>query len=296
MSKKTIPVYTEEESFDEGALPNFYISSYADDVREVLERVAPHRHTYHEIILVFKGKGRHIIDFVNYDFNGPCLFLLHPQNIHTIRKDCATEGGVIKFTSSIFAADDVESNFIMKYAVFDDVDVLPVINLTEDQCTILQQLFRQMYLEYEKNGTYSLPLLSMYLKIFLLKIYEIKKAHIPPDSFRDEDYKRFKVFQEDLETNFRRHHDVAYYARNLFVSPKTLCNLVHKFTGKSPAEVITERIMLEARRLIYHSDLSIKQIAHTLGFADSAYFNRYFKKAMNVSPGVYRRSISDSFS
>ena len=53
MSENTIPVYTEQESFDEGGLQNFYISSYADDEREVLERIAPHRHTYHEIILMF---------------------------------------------------------------------------------------------------------------------------------------------------------------------------------------------------------------------------------------------------
>jgi len=296
MSTKAIPVFTEEESFDAGALENFYISSYADDEREVLERVSPHRHTYHEIIFVSKGKGSHTIDFVNYEFCGPCLFLLHPKNIHTIRKDCPTEGGVIKFTPSVFAADDSESNFIVKYAVFDDIDVLPVINLTESQNEILQQLFRQLYEEYEKKGTYSLPLLSLYLKIFLLKIYEIKKADIPTECFSDHDYKRFKIFQEELDANFSQHHDVGFYARKLFVSSKTLLNLVQKFTGKSPAQVITDRIMLEARRLIYHSDLSIKQIAHTLGFADSAYFNRYFKKVMEVSPGEYRRSISDNFS
>jgi AraC-like DNA-binding protein len=296
MSKKTIPVYTEEESFDAGVLESFYISSYADDEREALERVAPHRHTYHEIILVFKGKGSHTIDFVDYEFTGPCLFLIHPQNIHTIRKDCPTEGGVIKFNSSIFAADDSESNFIVKYAVFDDIDVLPVINLTESQSENIQQIFRQLYLEYEKNGAYALPLLGLYLKIFLLKIYEIKKAHIPSEYFNDHDYKRFKVFQQELETNFNKHHEVGYYAAQLFISPKTLFNLVQKFTGKSPAQVITDRILLEAKRLIYHSDLTVKQIAEKLGFADSAYFNRYFKKVMKVSPGAYRRTVSDSFS
>ena len=100
---KPIKIYTEQESFLTNPGKEFFINSYKDEEPDILNRVEAHRHTYYEIIWVRCGEGVHTIDFVDYKFTGPCLFLLHPQNIHTIQKTVPATGGVIKFTASVFA-------------------------------------------------------------------------------------------------------------------------------------------------------------------------------------------------
>jgi len=286
--KKIIPIYTEKESFTDERFSDFYISSYKDKEPEQLIRIDAHRHTYHEIIWIQSGSGNHIVDFINYKFKGPCLFLLHPQNIHTIQKDCATSGGVVKFSSAFFSTDSFEENFILKYGVFDDIDVMPVILLKKEEEKEIKKIFEEMYNEYNKKTSFTSEILISYLKIFLLRIYEIKKRKIPSKTFNSPDFRRFHVFQKNLAEYYKLHHEVSYYAGILNISAKTLGNITQKFTGRSPQKLIKDRLLLEAKRLLHHSDLSVKEIAHFIGFEDSSYFVRFFRKNSSASPKSYR--------
>lgn len=287
--KNKIPVYTEKQSFADKKYDDFYIGSYRDKTAGYFKRIEPHRHTYFEIIWVRKGKGIHTIDFKNYKFEGPCLFLLHPQNIHTIQKQSVTSGGVIKFSPSFFSADDAAENFLLNHGVFDDIDALPVINLTNQQDAALNRLFVELNEEYKRKGSFSGEILVSFLKIFLLKIYEIKKRSIPEKHFRSIEFRRYRSFQQCLDKEFKQHHEVSFYAGFLHVSAKTLSNITHKFAGKSPQNLIKERILLEAKRLIYHSALSIKEIAYSIGFNDYSYFIRFFKKNTGTNPAEHRK-------
>lgn len=204
------------------------------------------------------------------------------------KKDCATSGGLVKFSSAFFAADDVEESFIIKYGVFDDIDVLPVISLKKSEASAIQKIFAEMTSEYKKNGSFSSEILISYLKIFLLKIYEIKKRTVPENAFKSPEFKRFRSVQQQLDENYKQHHEVLFYANALHISSKTLGSITQKFTGKPPQELIKERLLLEAKRLLHYSSLSIKEIAHSIGFDDSSYFIRFFKKNTSTSPGDYR--------
>jgi len=283
-----IPIYTEKESVKEIKYSDFFISSYCDDDRKELQKDEARRHTYFEIVWVKKGTGIHTIDFVNYPFEGPCLFLLSPQNINTIKKDCTTSGGVVQFSTSFFAADSASENFILNYGVFDDIDVLPVINFKKKEAEIVQKIFEDMNNEYQNESLFSEAILLSYLKIFLLKIYEIKKSYVQIDCFKSPEYSRFRNFQLLLDNNYKKKSLVTFYAASINVSTKTLGNITQKFTGKSPQQLIKERILMESKRLLHFSDLSIKEIAFALGFEDSSYFIRFFKKNTKTNPSSYR--------
>ena len=127
-----IPVCTEAESFFNRKFEDFYINSYQDTQPEHLRRIEAHSHTYFKIIWVLEGSGVHTIDCQDYAFAGPSLFLLIPRNIHTIRMDCATKGGVLKFSSSFFTHADGKEITLLTNDVFDDTDVLPVLPLEQD--------------------------------------------------------------------------------------------------------------------------------------------------------------------
>lgn len=291
MVKNKITVYTEEQSFPNSRLASIYIADYKDKMPVDLIRQNQHRHTYFEILWVREGAGVHTIDFVDYPFQGPCLFLLSPQNIHTIRKFGKTRGGVIKFTPAFFPPARFQDHMDGKLNVFDDVDVLPVINLTRKEASFIQKAFVDLNDEHTKGGYFTSDIVMLYLEIFLLNVYEIKKKKFLNTGFKKIDFTRFRAFQQNLEENYKHHHKVGYYSNILGISSKTLNNITQKFTAKPPQDLIKERVLLEAKRLLYHTGLSVKEVAHAVGFDDSSYFIRFFKKNTKKSPGNYRIKI-----
>ena len=96
------------------------------------------------------------------------------------------------------------------------------------------------------------------------------------------------LFRDLLETNYTNLKSVSDYAQLIFISEKRLGQATTKVLGKSPKEVINDRILLEAKRLLVHTNLSIKEIGQELGFEDPAYFVRYFKKNTKTSPVEFR--------
>jgi AraC family transcriptional activator of pobA len=93
-----------------------------------------------------------------------------------------------------------------------------------------------------------------------------------------------------VESNFKTKHQVADYAEMLNKSPKTLSNLFKKYNEKSPLQIIQNRTLLEARRLLRYSDKSIKEIAYEIGYEDIQSFSRFFKKAEVVSPSDFKKA------
>ena len=280
----SIPIYNEKESFADSKFGDFYLSSYQDEKNEHVERVEAHRHTYFEIVWVMQGKGFHTIDFEKYEFSGPCLFLLHPKNIHSITKQGESQGGVLKFNTNFFYGDNDENDFILKYGVFDGIDKLPVINLTDEETDIIKSLFDRMLQEYKSDTAFAATSLVAYLKIFLLEIFEIKKKHVEKSCFQQVDFIRYRKFLHLLDINFKTHQNVSFYADHLKVSSRTLGSLVKKFTGNSSQDLIKERLLLEAKRLLFYGEHSVKEVAYILNFQDAAYFNRFFSKNTATTP------------
>ncbi|KUY17540.1 hypothetical protein BAZ12_01330 [Elizabethkingia miricola] len=287
-NKTNINVYNEKESFKNSIIDNFYISYYKDK-KENINRIDNHQHTYYEIIFIENGKGIHTIDFKNYEFSGPCLFLLHPKNVHRIYKEAPTSGGVIKFNDNFFVNEDVNSKFLLKYRVFDDIDVQPVINLSlEDGAEILEfiELIRN---QANSEKCFSANIVMNLLKSFLLKIYQIKKNSCLIGDISDHRFLRFKQFQELLESNLTQHHDLNFYAQKLNISTKTLSNICKLISHKTTQLLIKERILLEAKRMLIYTDLSVKEVAYELGFNDHAYFTRFFTSNVLLNPSDFKK-------
>lgn len=103
-------------------------------------------------------------------------------------------------------------------------------------------------------------------------------------------------FRAQVDARFRQHASVADYAAELGISAGQLARLCRDALGMSPLDVINARLLHEAQRELIYSNLSIKQIAHLLGFADEAYFGRFFRKQSGQQPSAFRVQARGSLS
>lgn len=284
-----IPVYSEKESFHQDSYRGYNISSYQDDPQENLNRTIPHRHTYYEIIWIKKGRGTHLIDFKEYEFEGPCLFILNPGVVHKINKAIPTEGHVVKFSESFLLEVEKDASALVRHGLFDDIHPRPVFSLKKDEVKLLDDLMQKMLFEFKRQEELSRVILLSYLKIFLLRVYELREhsENIEINSPRYELLFRFKTL---IEKNFKTHQELDFYTHALATSHRNLNIITNEFIGRSAKSLINKRLLLEAKRLLYNSENSIKETAYLLGFNDPAYFSRFFTKHEGSNPSDFMKS------
>ena len=143
-------------------------------------------------------------------------------------------------------------------------------------------------MELESNDDLQLEMLQSMLKRFIILCTRIYKAQ---NNYAELETGKADVIREYnflVEQHFKSKHHVADYAAMMNKSPKTLSNLFSKLGSKTPLRYIQDRKLLEARRLLRHSDMSIKEIAFEIGFEDVQTFSRFFKNMELQSPSEYR--------
>lgn len=111
----------------------------------------------------------------------------------------------------------------------------------------------------------------------------------PNGTLSESEQLRFKTFIRHLNIHFRQHHNVAFYAKLQHITPKYLSMLINRVSGRTTRQWIDGLIIREARYLLLHSDMSIKQISGHLCFPNESFFGKYFKRAMGMSAGAYRQ-------
>jgi len=135
-------------------------------------------------------------------------------------------------------------------------------------------------------------MLIMLLKRLIIIITRLaRNSYIPNTKLHDQRLDVFRKFNLLVEKHFHHEHTVAYYAGLLNKSPKTLSNIFALYNNKSPQQIIRERIIIEARRLLCYTSKSVKQITYELGFEDPAYFANFFKKYTALSPVEFRNNM-----
>jgi AraC family transcriptional activator of pobA len=165
------------------------------------------------------------------------------------------------------------------------------IDLDEDTQRKLQLLLDIFVEELNTNDGIQNDMLLMLLKRLIIMVTRLARSGSFPDvKLNDDRFHILRKFNLLVEMNFRAQHSVSYYADRLNRSPKTLSNLFALYNHKTPIQIIQERILIEAKRLLFYTDKSAKQITYELGFDDAAYFSNFFKKHTSFSPSEFRSS------
>jgi AraC family transcriptional regulator, transcriptional activator of pobA len=153
---------------------------------------------------------------------------------------------------------------------------------------LLLGVFRE---EFHDRDDIQGNMLRMLLVRLIITITRMAREKYLPDG--EKTGSRFDLLRQFnllVERHFRAEHEVQFYAAALFKSPKTLANTFARFNSGSPLQIIHQRLILEAKRLLYYTDKSIKEISADLGFDDAAHFTKFFKNHLEMSPSDFKKS------
>lgn len=182
----------------------------------------------------------------------------------------------------------------MKYTIFNSFESDPCFVLKEEQLESLKQIFSQIQTELNMEDEFAhKDYLKHLLNLFLISIQRIGERRTNKKLSVNNPYHiSFVRFRQLLETGYRTIHSVNGYAGLMNVSAKTLTNYTKSVSFQTPLEIINDRLILEAKRLLTHSGLTVNEVGFDLGFEDPSYFVKFFKRHVGMSPGEFRSAVS----
>lgn len=259
--------------------------------------IKPHIHSFYQVLWFHKGQGTHFVDFKEYAVNPDTLFFIGKNQVHYFDDNLAYEGIMIHFNERFLIQNENDINFFLKYSLFNDPHQQPFCRISEQAEKDLRVLMLQINNELDKSNEFGqLELLRSYLNAFLITTQR-EKGNISLNKENklfaaDEKHLQLLRFIDLVESNYQKSLTISAYAALLNISSKTLTDLTNKIIFKTPSLIIQERIIIEAQRLLTHSNLNVNQIGYKLGFEDPSYFVKYFKKHAKLSPSEFRKSLS----
>lgn len=256
--------------------------------------IEAHRHNYYEILMFKKGGGSHMIDFNSHEIHSETLHFVSPGQIHALNRGADVEGFVVIFSKDFMLLNSSEKALLNEFPAFNKT-AAPVLSLRADEFPEVEKLILQMEHEFSSDHMYSNRVIAAYIGILLLKCKALlmqTSDYKRTDPSSQELMQRFNIL---LEEKFITLHKVNEYADLLNVTPNHLSETIKKITGKTAGDLIHQRLILEAKRLLLHSTLTAKEVAYALHFNDPSYFSRFFKANTELSPEGFRKQIREKY-
>lgn len=247
-----------------------------------------HTHDFYLITLFTKGGGTHTIDFNTYNVSRGSIFFMSPSEIHAWTLSEDTDGYVLFFNASFYVMDALSKQlFLLPF--FKSKEKIRQLLLNEQELAKIEPVFASILLEAENALILRHSILRAYLDVLLFKLADLRASNsnerIQPISLVPE-------LEALIERNFMQHLTVSRYAEKLNTTSQQLNTITKSYLNKTVAELIQERMIAEAKRLLVYSSLTISEIAYQLNFNDNSYFNRFFKKAEKITPEQFRKRFN----
>lgn len=243
------------------------------------------------IFWIKEGKGTYHIDFEEYSFEDNVLFFLSPGQVFSVDSEKIKEAYKLTFTRDFYCIQTHDKEIACNGVLFNNVYETPFVKPCKEDIRKLDFILESLMEEFKQEETAQYDMLQSYLKQFIIHSVRIKKEnHQIKD---DNETKLFKDFSTLVDQNFTNLHSVTDYAARLGISPKSLTKHFQKIGTQTPSDFIKQRIVLEAKRKLIYTNISVKEIAFDLGFNDPAYFTRFFTKATEKSPLQFKKEFKN---
>lgn len=251
------------------------------------------RHNYYSLIWIKEGNGKLKADFAEYDFSRNTLFAFSLYQPFMLSSE-NNSGIAIQFHPDFFCIHKHHSEVACNGVLFNNIYQPPFTLIDETSSLAFEMLYEQMQSEMQNPALAQYELLVSYLKIFLIKASRLKNEQTVNYKTTLSELKEPFILQnlkDSIESNFKVKHSPSDYAEDLNISAKALAKITKTYFNKTLTDLIAERIVIEAKRELYLTNKTVKEIAFELGYDDEYYFSRFFKNNADVSPQLFRETV-----
>ncbi|UCC50727.1 MAG: helix-turn-helix domain-containing protein, partial [Anaerolineaceae bacterium] len=266
------------------------------DAPALTQSTNPHRHNFYEVLYVTGGMGTHYIDSNAYPIEPNTFYFISPGQVHYWNVTIPIEGEILVFMDDFLLLAPADYMVLHELSFFHTVEGSPTLQLDEFDHLQVMSLLRAIAEEFKTYEFRSASVLRAYLHILLVQIQRLCAIQEAKAGNRQEKIaqKLTRQFKKLVTNQYVTGQSVQDYADQLGVTVNHLNKTLKATTGCTPGQLIRREIVLEAKRLFQHTDLTATEIGYRLAFNDPSYFGRFFKREVGVSPGQFRRDLSGS--
>lgn len=251
----------------------------------------PVQFSEYTVLFISEGEGLYYADFASFPFTAPVLLFSTPQQSIYIRETKELTCTALQFHGDFYCIEFHRNEVACNGLLFNTIYLEPSVKLTEEQHLLYKQIVKNLADELQQEEPSEI-VLRAFLQLLLAKSSSIKmKSNERMELKKDEKMDQFKTL---LEENFLTLHKPSDYASLLAITPNNLTKQCKNRFNKTPTQMIQERLILEAKKHLHLTRLSIKEIAFALKFQDEYYFSRVFKKMTKISPQTFRKTTGIS--
>lgn len=267
---------------------HFRVYNFEGDLPNKADLLIPHRKDYFLVVFIRQADSRQWLDMKSYQLKNNTVYFYGPGRV--IVKEAFTRmwSTGIAFTQGFLSFQ--ENAALSKLPIIQNPMNAHELLVNDADIDFIEDMLAKINVEYLTPGEWQQRMLGSYLSLlltYLSRLYTAQYEHQGTSA----DQLLLKDFQLKINDRFRELHEVGDYAALLNISAGHFSEVVKAQSGKPAIKHIHERLILEASRLLFHTNQSLKEIAFDLGFSDASYFNRFFKRETNTTPAQYRNTI-----
>ena len=269
-----------------------HVETIADRSRVYEWRIRPHAHRdLHQLLVIFTGGGEMQAETQRYAFQAPALLIVPAGVVHGFAFTPETEGYVVTLADPLLrdlSRDETTFRRLFQAPACASLTADPTH--TQELADTVPKLRRELVWKAPASGA------AAAARLMTVLVSAVRALHDPPpDLTSDATSGRAALvarFREKIESHLRMGLSIAQYAKALSVTPARLRAACLEITGKPPARVLEDRLLLEAKRNLTYTNMTVAETAYYLGFADPAYFSRFFSKHAGESPATFRKRMT----
>ncbi|MDO5616761.1 MAG: helix-turn-helix domain-containing protein [Cruoricaptor ignavus] len=246
---------------------------------------------YH--ILLLDGNGVFSLDFGEYQISGKTAIFMSPYQKLNFSLEQEISITKLDFHGDYYCIEYHKKEVACNGLLFNNIYLYPHFPLNEETFVEISENFQKMKM-VDVTEVFSDAVLKSYLQLILAICSREKSKILSKNEISTDEFSELKVFQNLVNQHFLKEKSPAFYAGLLNISPNTLSKKIKTEFGKTPSQIIQERVILEAKKQIHLTRKSIKEIATEMNFEDEFYFSKYFKKYTGVSPTKFREKVGIS--
>lgn len=274
-----------------------YVTDIASDMADVTNFAKQtnyfhnlHTHDFYNIAWIEQGGFDYEVDMNTYHVEDKSILMFIPGGTHCLRNTEAITGITIDFTEDYFRSIDPAWAHTIKFDVMNGVHVLPIRDpQTEHHIKELLSLL-QSYTQNKGESILHTAQIYSTLTLLFCVIANSRELSVIKPIINTPNRETYLAFMDKTEQDFRKHHSVQFYAEELHVSINMLNSCCKMNSGKTPLTIISDRILLEAKRMLLYTELHSSEISTCLGFIEPAHFSNFFKKHTKMTPIKFRES------